>query len=127
MVFGFYIVLVNHSLWTFADSYAFGLLLVSAAEMVLVLLLSLAPRLNSGCIAASILTTILQLAILLIGPRADEMASYLTLYLFGLLAFDALLITQFTIGIASFLATRYVRESTYVGESGVPKAGESKE
>jgi hypothetical protein len=84
---------------------ALGLVSIPIADLMLVILFILIPRIAAPIVASSILTTTLLVGDLLT-IRLGSTTSYISLSLFGLVAFDALLITQFLIGVASLLTTR---------------------
>ncbi|HYB04577.1 MAG TPA: hypothetical protein VED17_08945 [Nitrososphaerales archaeon] len=87
------------------DFTAIGLVAISIADLVLVLLMTLVSRLAAPVVVSSILTTTLLVGDLLT-IRLSNATSYISLSLFGFVAFDALLMTQFLIGIVSLLTTR---------------------
>jgi len=95
-VVGFYVFKTSES---FSSVNTFGLLAISTLDLVFVLLLTFVKRLNLPSIALSIVTSTLLVELFF------ATSPILVLFSFGLLVFDALLITQFAIGVASFLAT----------------------
>ena len=111
---GFYILEANRSLGILSSSNGGGLLAISILDLVLAFLLTILPTLATPIVASSILTTILQIEELLTAPRYELMISYVAPSLFGLVVFDALLITQFVIGMVSFFATRRAQSSVAI-------------
>jgi hypothetical protein len=82
---------------------------------MLTFLLTLLPTLAIPIVTLTILTTTFQIGELLTVPRYEPMISYLASSLFGLVVFDALLITIFVIGMASVFATRRGQRSAVIG------------
>jgi hypothetical protein len=84
---------------------ALGFVAIPIADLMLALLITFVSRIAAPIVVASNLTTTLLVGDLLT-IKLSNAASYISLSLFGLVAFDALLITQFLIGVASLLTAR---------------------
>jgi len=106
-LFGFYV----SDLRKFTGLQTYAMLAISVSDLCLALILTFVPRLYNGSVAASIMAEVIQLADLAANPHYSSGIPYYTLYLFGFLAFDAVLITGFVIGVASFLSTNRSTET----------------
>jgi hypothetical protein len=98
---GYYILMPSQPTAVLASEYA--LLTISGIDLLLALLLTF-PRFYGPGVGSAVLMTTIQLGVLFSSPQFGS--PIITAYSFGLLAFDAYLVTQFTVGIASLLATR---------------------
>jgi hypothetical protein len=106
---GFCVLETDRLLWSLGRANAYGLLVISVLDFALAVLLTFVPGLATPVIGSAILMTILQVGDLLSAPRHRLAVSYFTAYAFALIAFAAFLITQFAIGIASYMATRNIQ------------------
>jgi hypothetical protein len=105
-LFGLYVLGLEHSLREFSNLNASILLLVTVSALMPSLLLTFIPNLDIVSIVSSILTTSSFLGDLLVATVYKSAIPDFLVFTFLLLAFDAILITQFVIGIASFISTR---------------------
>jgi cytochrome b6-f complex iron-sulfur subunit len=105
-IFGIYLLATDGSLWLLAASHAYGLIAICAIDVALGALNLLGSR---KAIILSIgwafLTIFLQLGDIATAPQYNMTAIYFAGYLFGLWAFDAILIVQALV-IALGLSTR---------------------
>jgi hypothetical protein len=101
--------------WNPDNPNAAGLVIIAFADLVLAVVSLIFPKFNLPIVGSSILTTCLLLGDLLSIRFLHITASSFALSLIGLVSFDALLITQFLIGIASLLTGR--RHPTIIVES----------
>ncbi len=123
-VFGLYVFVSRKGV---LDNFtALGLVTIPIADLMLVILFILIPRIAAPIVASFILTTTLLVGDLLT-IRLGSTTSYVSVSLFGLVAFDALLITQFLIGIVSLLTSRRSGIVPIENEEGVQKGEKSGE
>ena len=92
--------------WSPGNPNATGLVIIAFADLVLAIVSLMVSRFVLPIVASSILTTSLLLGDLLTIRFLHTTSSSFALGLIVLVAFDALLITQFLIGIASLLTSR---------------------
>ncbi len=83
-----------------------NLIITGIVDVAFVLLVTFVPRLAAACVPSSILTTTLLAGDLLAIRLVNFHPWYFAWSLLGLVTFDALLITQFLIGIVSLFSTR---------------------
>jgi thiosulfate dehydrogenase (quinone) large subunit len=112
---GVYLLATDGSLWILAVSHAVGLVLIVILDVLLgVMNLMGSKRVYLASLAAAVLGIFLQLGDIATAPQYNMTVTYFASYLFGLVAFDALLILQgavIAIGIlgranVQFLASR---------------------
>ena len=92
--------------WTPGNLNALGLVSLTVADLALAIVSLLVHKFILPVIISSSLTTTLLTGVLLTIRYLRITSSSFALSLIGLVAFDALLITQFLIGVASLLAAR---------------------
>jgi hypothetical protein len=100
---GYYILMSSQPVAVLAGSGEYGILAISGIDLLLAFLLTF-PRFYGPGVGSAVLMTTIQLGVLFSSSQFGS--PIITAYSFGLLAFDAYLVTQFTVGIASHLATR---------------------
>jgi Rieske Fe-S protein len=112
---GVYLLATDGSLWILAISHAIGLILIVVLDVFLGWLNVMgSKRIYIASLAAAVLAIVLQLGDIMTAPQYNMTPAYFASYLFGLPAFDLLLILQGAIlllGVASrgdlqFLASR---------------------
>lgn len=92
---GVYLLATDHSLWILAVSHAVGLALIVVLDVSLgVLNLLGSRRVYLASLAAAVLAIVLQLGDITTAPQYGMSMAYFAYYLFGLVAFDALLLLQ---------------------------------
>jgi cytochrome b6-f complex iron-sulfur subunit len=112
---GIYLLATDGSLWILAVSHAYGLVIIIVLDVFLgVLNLTGSKRVYLASLAAACLGLVLQLGDIATAPQYNMTMTYFASYLFGLGAFDALLLLQLAIivlgilgrGDVQFLASR---------------------
>jgi Rieske Fe-S protein len=115
---GSYLLATDGSLWHLALSHAAGLVVIVVVDVVLgVLSLASSRRAYIPSLAAALLAVVLQLGDILTAPQYNMTVTYFASYLFGLVAFDVLLVLQVAVVVlglfgrpyASYLARRKSR------------------
>jgi Rieske Fe-S protein len=109
---GFYLLATDNSLWRLALSHAYGLIAIVIIDIVLGLMnLASARGAYLPGLAAAVLAVILQLGDIATAPQYNMTPQYFAAYLFGLPAFDILLVLQFAVlavGIAGRPYAKYL-------------------
>lgn len=102
-LFGIYLLATDKSLWLLAVSHAYGLVGIASIDLILglVILLVRSNKLLIPSAGWAILTILLQLGDIATAPQYKMTPAYFARYLFGLWAYDCLLIVQ---GVIVFLA-----------------------
>jgi arsenite oxidase small subunit len=108
-VFGIYLLATDKSLWLLAVSHAYGLIAISAIDIVLgaTNLLSLTRKIILPTYGWAALTILLQLGDLVTAPQYNMTIQYFATYLFSLWAFDGILVMQVAIMVVGLSARRY--------------------
>ncbi|MGI0081359.1 MAG: hypothetical protein ACRECH_17270, partial [Nitrososphaerales archaeon] len=110
VVFGAYLLSTDLSLWKLAVSHAYGLIAICIVDICLGALNFLQVRkILIPSIIWAILTLVLQLGDILTAPQYKMTMQYFASYLFGLWAFDALLIAQVAVVVIALSARRHAR------------------
>jgi len=108
---GVYLLATDGSLWLLAISHAVGLVVIVVIDVVLAVLnLRLRRKIYLPSLAAALLGFMLQLADILTAPHYNMTMQYFASYLFGLWAFDLLLVLQFAIISIGVAGRGYARE-----------------
>ena len=108
---GVYLLATDGSLWLLAISHAVGLVVIVVIDVVLAVLnLRLRRKIYLPSLAAALLGFMLQLADILTAPQYNMTMRYFASYLFGLWAFDLLLVLQFAIISIGVAGRGYARE-----------------
>jgi arsenite oxidase small subunit len=107
--FGIYLLATDKSLWLLAVSHAYGLIAISAIDVAFGLpnLLALTRKIIIPSYGWAALTIVLQLGDLATAPQYNMTIEYFARYLFGLWAFDGILILQVIIIAIGLSARRY--------------------
>jgi Rieske Fe-S protein len=105
---GFYLLATDNSLWRLALSHAYGLVAIVIVDIVLGLMnLASARVAYLPGLAAAVLAAVLQLGDIVTAPQYNMTPQYFAAYLFGLPAFDLLLILQFAVLLVGILGQPY--------------------
>ncbi len=105
---GSYLLATDRSLWLLAVSHAVGLVLIVAIDVVLGFLsLSSSRKVYLPSIAAAMLGLALQLGDIATAPQYSQTVWNFASYLFGLWAFDLMLVLQASVIVAGVLGRRY--------------------
>ena len=108
---GVYMLSTDNSLWLLAVSHAVGLVVIVVIDVVLgILNLSLRRKIYLPSLAAALLGFMLQLGDIFTAPQYNMTMQYFARYLFGLWAFDLLLVLQFAIISFGVAGRGYQRE-----------------
>jgi arsenite oxidase small subunit len=109
--FGIYLLATDKSLWLLAISHAYGLVGIVAIDLVLgvVLAASGSNKLFMPAAGWAILTILLQLGDIATAPQYKMTPTYFAHYLFGLWAYDGLLVAQGVIVFLAFSTRSYER------------------
>ena len=108
---GAYLLATDKSVWLLAISHAVGLVVIVAIDVVLgVLNLRLRRKIYLPSLAAALLGFMLQLGDVLTAPQYNMTMQYFASYLFGLWAFDLLLVLQLAIFSVGVAGRGYARE-----------------
>ena len=92
---GVYLLATDGSLWILAVSHAVGLVIIVVLDVLLGLMnLMGSKRVYLASLAAAVLGIVLQLGDITTAPQYNMSVSYFASYLFGLAAFDTLLLLQ---------------------------------
>lgn len=92
---GLYLLATDGSLWILAVSHAIGLVIIVVLDVFLgVMNLTGSRRVYLASLAAAVLGIVLQLGDITTAPQYNMTMAYFASYLFGLVAFDALLVLQ---------------------------------
>ncbi len=92
---GVYLLATDGSLWILAVSHAIGLVIIVILDVTLGLMNLLgSKRIYLASLAAAVLGIVLQLGDIMTAPQYNMTIPYFASYLFGLVAFDALLALQ---------------------------------
>ena len=92
---GVYLLATDGSLWILAVSHAYGLVIIAVLDVLLgVMNLMGSKRVYLASLAAACLGIVLQLGDITTAPQYNMTMAYFASYLFGLGAFDALLLLQ---------------------------------
>jgi len=103
-VAGIYLLATDGSLWILAVSHAYGLVIIVVLDVFLgVLNLTGSKRVYLASLAAACLGLVLQLGDIATAPQYNMTMAYFASYLFGLGAFDALLLLQLAIIVLGIL------------------------
>jgi len=107
---GIYLLATDGSLWILAVSHAIGLVIIVVLDVTLgVLNLMGSKRVYLASLAAACLGIVLQLGDITTAPQYNMSIVYFASYLFGLGAFDALLLLQVTIIVLGVLGRANVQ------------------
>jgi Rieske Fe-S protein len=108
---GVYLLATDKSLWLLALSHAVGLVVIVVIDVALgILNLRLRRKIYLPSVAAALLGFLLQLGDILTAPQYNMTMRYFASYLFGLWAFDLLLVLQFAVIAFGVAARGYQRE-----------------
>ena len=108
---GVYLLATDKSLWLLAISHAVGLVVIVVIDVVLAVLnLRLRRKIYLPSLAAAVLGFLLQLGDIVTAPQYNMTTQYFASYLFGLWAFDLLLVLQFAIVSVGVAGRGYARE-----------------
>ncbi len=108
---GAYLLATDKSVWLLAISHAVGLVVIVAIDVVLgVLNLRLRRKIYLQSLAAALLGFMLQLGDIVTAPQYNMTMQYFASYLFGLWAFDLLLVLQLAIFSVGVAGRGYARE-----------------
>ncbi len=110
-IFGIYLLATDKSLWLLAVSHAYGLVAICAIDVILGLsnLLYTVRKLMPLSYGWALLTILLQLGDIATAPQYKMTIQYFARYLFGLWAFDAILVAQIAVIGIGLNARRYER------------------
>jgi arsenite oxidase small subunit len=104
---GTYLLLTDGSLWRLALSHALGLIVIVLVDFGIgILSLLVIRRVYLASLAAAALAIVLQLGDIVTAPQYNMSISYFASYLFGLWAFDLLLVAQFVVIVLGVLGRR---------------------
>ena len=109
--FGIFLLVTDKSLWLLAVSHAYGLLGIVSVDLILGLVI-LVSKTNKMFVPASgwaILTILLQIGDIATAPQYKMTPLYFAHYLFGLWAYDGLLVAQAIIVYVGLTSRRYER------------------
>jgi cytochrome b6-f complex iron-sulfur subunit len=107
---GVYLLGTDASLWLLALSHAVGLVLIVIIDLGLAVLnLVGSRRAYLPTIAASLMAIVLQVGDIATAPQYNQTVEHFARYLFGLWAFDLLLVLQSTVLLLSLLGRPYAR------------------
>ncbi|HEV2390457.1 MAG TPA: Rieske 2Fe-2S domain-containing protein [Nitrososphaerales archaeon] len=107
---GIYLLATDGSLWILAVSHAYGLVIIVVLDVILGLLnLAGSKRVYLASLAAALLGLVLQLGDIATAPQYNMTMAYFASYLFGLGAFDALLLLQVAVIVLGVLGRADVR------------------
>lgn len=108
--FGAYLLATDGSLWKLAISHAYGLVLICVLDVLLAGLNFLSVRrIYLASVVWAFLTILLQLGDILTAPQYKMTPEYFASYLFGLWAFDALLVAQGVIAVVGLFGRSYLK------------------
>ncbi len=92
---GIYLLATDGSLWILAVSHAVGLVIIVVLDVVLGIMNVMgSKRVYIASLAAAVLGIVLQVGDITTAPQYNMTITYFASYLFGLVAFDALLVLQ---------------------------------
>jgi arsenite oxidase small subunit len=107
---GIYLLATDGSLWILAVSHAIGLVIIVVLDVLLgVLNLTGSKRVYLASLAAAFLGIVLQLGDIATAPQYNMTVTYFASYLFGLVAFDALLLLQVAVIVLGILGRANVQ------------------
>ena len=107
---GIYLLATDGSLWILAVSHAVGLVIIVLLDVSLgVMNLLGSKRVYLASLAAAVLGIALQLGDVTTAPQYNMTAAYFAAYLFGLVAFDALLLLQVAVIVLGILGRANVQ------------------
>ena len=109
--FGIYLLVTDKSLWLLAVSHAYGLLGIVSLDLILslVILVSNSNKLFVPAAGWAVLTILLQIGDIATAPQYKMTPLYFAHYLFGLWAYDGLLIAQAIIVYVGLASRQYER------------------
>lgn len=107
--FGIYLLNMDKSLWLLAVSHAYGLITICVLDITLGImdLFNASRKLISISYGCAFLTIVLQLGDIVTAPQYKMTMAYFARYLFGLWAFDAILVAQIGIIVIGLSTRRY--------------------
>jgi Rieske Fe-S protein len=115
-VFGIYLLATDHSLWILAISHAYGLVAIVGIDLVFgILSLVMVRRVFLWSVAGALLGVLLQIGDIVTAPQYGMTIQYFAGYLFGLWAFDALLIAQVLVVFLGLFSRVHIRTLTDSG------------
>jgi len=107
-VFGVYLLATDKSLWLLAVSHAYGLLAICAVDAILAIAnLMSARKILLPTIGWAFLTILLQIGDIATAPQYKMTVTYFARYLFGLWAFDGILLMQGLVIVIVLLGRSY--------------------
>lgn len=107
--FAIYLLVTDKSLWLLAVSHAYGLIAICIIDILLGItnFLDMSRKLVQLSYGWALLTIILQLGDIMTAPQYKMTMQYFAGYLFGLWAYDAILVTQVIIIVVGLSARRF--------------------
>src|SRR5579864_1232657 len=114
--FGIYLLATDNSLWILAVSHAYGLVAIAGIDLVFgILCLLMVRQVFLWSIAGALLGVLLQIGDIVTAPQYGMTIQYFAAYLFGLWAFDALLVAQVLVVFLGLFSRVHIRTLTGVG------------
>jgi Rieske Fe-S protein len=115
-VFGIYLLATDNSLWILAVSHAYGLVAIVGIDLIFgILSLIMVRRVFLWSIAGALLGVLLQIGDIVTAPQYGMTIQYFASYLFGLWAFDALLVTQVLVVFFGLFSRVHIKTLTEAG------------
>jgi cytochrome b6-f complex iron-sulfur subunit len=115
-VFGIYLLATDNSLWILAVSHAYGLVAIVGIDLIFgILSLVMVRRVFLWSVAGALLGVLLQVGDIVTAPQYGMSIQYFASYLFGLWAFDALLVAQVLVVFFGFFSRVHIRTLTEAG------------
>ncbi len=106
-----FLLATDRSLWLLAVSHAVGLIIIVAVDVILGVLSFVSPsRAYVPSLAAALLGFVLQLGDVFTAPQYGQSISNFAAYLFGLWAFDLLLVLQLAVMVVGVLGRSYAMD-----------------
>lgn len=116
-IFGIYLLATDNSLWILAVSHAYGLVAIAGIDLVFAILcLVMISRIFLWSVAGALLGVLLQIGDIVTAPQYGMTIQYFANYLFGLWAFDALLVTQVLVVFLGLFSRVHIRTLTDEGK-----------
>lgn len=115
-VFGVYLLGTDQSLWILAVSHAYGLVAIVAIDLLFgMLCVVMVGRVFLWSVAGAFLGVLLQVGDIVTAPQYGMTVQYFAGYLFGLWAFDALLVAQVLVVFFGIFSRVHIKTLTEAG------------
>jgi cytochrome b6-f complex iron-sulfur subunit len=115
-VVGIYLLATDNSLWILAVSHAYGLVAIVGIDLIFgILSLVMMRRVFLWSVAGALLGVLLQIGDIVTAPQYGMTIQYFASYLFGLWAFDALLVAQVLVVFFGLFSRVHIRTLTEAG------------